>query len=196
MTIQEAKEFYFRCLCSDYNMFNADEAKYAEFNNLIDPDTKKKFFLEYMDVLLKRVYDEPEKSAFSFNNVLTKLGKRASEFKPYAKSVVQIFEECPFPDNFAKLMVMESIVGSGYIDGWGSGYSILCFYDDYSERIWQASKQYIDIAFDQPVPEYYKSACLIPVEVMNDRAKKVRALNDERFNYVRSDEFRGKRNKE
>jgi len=109
-------------------------------------------------------------------------------------ATIQIFEECPFPDDFAKLMVMESIVGNSYTDGWGSGYSILCFYDDYSERIRMASEQYLNIVFDKPVPEYYKSACHLPIEVINNRAQKVKTLNPERFNYVHSDEFRKKIN--
>lgn len=195
MTIQEAKEFFFQNLCSDYNMLKSDEAKFAAFKNMIDPATRKKLCLEYMEVLLKRIYEEPEKSAVSFGTFLSKLGIREEEYKPYAEKAVRIFEECPFPDDFAKLMVMESIVGSTYIDGWGSGYSILCFYGDFSKRIRRASEQYIHIAFDRPIPEYYKSACHIPLEVMKNRADGVRAMNIERYDYVHSVEFKERRMK-
>ncbi len=194
MTIQEAKDFFFQNLCSDYNMFNTNAVKYSAFQNLVDPDMKSQFCMEYMEVLSKRIYEEPEKSAFSFDTLLSKLGKRDKKYESYAERAVQIFEDCPFMDDFAKLMVMESMTGSALADGWGSGYSILCFYGDYAKRIRVASEQYMNIAFDKPVPDYYKSACHIPIEVMNHRADEVKTMNAERFAYVCSDEFKKKRN--
>ena len=56
MTTQEAKEFYFKCACIDYNMFNSNEEKYHEVLKCSNVEIRKEWRKEYIGNRIDLIY--------------------------------------------------------------------------------------------------------------------------------------------
>ncbi|MCQ2521585.1 MAG: hypothetical protein MJ105_04325 [Lachnospiraceae bacterium] len=195
MTIQEAKEFYFKCMCIDYNMFNSNVEKYHDVLRCSTIEMRDEWKIEYIGNRAELVYTDVENASHHFRNACLLLCKRDPRMRDLAKRIVEIFEECPFQDDLSKLIVKEGICDEKS-KPWYSGFSTICFYGEYAERLKNAiddkySKLFSD---EQKFNDFCEKSPLIGNGIVSKdsllrRAKESSVVADFLYEYMKSDKF-------
>lgn len=194
MTIQEAKEFYFKCMCIDYNMFNSNVEKYHDVLSCSTKDMRLEWKLEYIQSRIDLIHTDVDDAPHHFRNARLLLSSRDNRMTDLARQIVEVYEECPFMDELSKLIVAEGI----YDDiktTWYSGFSTICFYGDYSDRLKEATyKYYINLHFDENVLEEICKKIpgfrnVVNLEKLIKRADVIKEACDNAYAYIHSEKF-------
>lgn len=195
MTIIEAKEFYFKCMCIDYNMFNSNEEKYHDVLRCSTKEMRDEWKIEYIENRAELVYTDVENASHHFRNAFLLLCKRDVKMEYLAEKIVDIFEDCPFQDDLSKLIVAEGICDDKS-KPWYSGFSTVCFYGNYAERLKNAiddkySKLFID---EQRFNDFCEKSPLIGNGIVSKdsllrRAKEISVAANILYEYVKSSNF-------
>ena len=184
MTLEEAKQLYFKYGCSFYNLSRDDNDAVNEIAKIASVEQRENWNIEYMDLKLSHISDSKD-SGTIFISVLSLLKNRNSSYKRQAEELIKIYKECPFTDDVQKLLVAEEMFG-GNQSNYHSGCAVLCFYGDFIEDINEASYKYQNLSFTDGAEIY--SFSYSPDE-LNERAKKLMGRPEILYKYIRSDEF-------
>lgn len=194
MEIQEAKEFFYKCNCIDYNMFNANEKLYHEVLSCSTKEQREQWAIEFVEYKADLVYTDPEDGANHFRTACLLLSRRDMRYKKGAEKLVKIYEEAPFLDKFDKLIVAEGVVGNSHAP-WGNGFTAMCYYDDYANRLKIANDNiYSKLEFDErDIEEIHRKlpnmSSFLTKEKITQRANKIKEGCEIAYSYMYSDKY-------
>lgn len=194
MTLEEAKNFYFKCMCIDYNMFNSNVEKYHELLQISTKEIRKEWEIEYIDSRINLIYTDKNDAAHHFRNASLLLARRDMKLKNLAERIVEVYETCPFEDNFSKLMVAEGLFDEP-TRPWGNGMTALYYYYDCAEEIKNATDRiYSQLSFDADsmklIYEKYPSIKgFLTYEKISARASKIAINSEIAYAYLHSDKY-------
>ncbi len=144
MTLEEAKEFYFRYNGFSFHMDREEPRKYNSFRNLdIGKDVLEKWDEELLDDYFRSLSSAPDRAWVSHGNILKIISRNNCDAEKYLSLLLDEMENMEDLDLSNTTLLIENMAGrtEPMTDG---GVYIFCKYPDLAEKMGRVMERLID----------------------------------------------------
>lgn len=168
MTLEEAKEFYFRYLGSLFHMDREEPAAYGSFKMLgLGKDTLREWDEELLDGLFQKLWSEPDRVWAAHERIVRIIARNNCDTQKNVGRLLDEMEKMEDLDEFNATLIIENMAGRTDPMNDGGVYAV-CAYsglaarmDDIMERLIAACSAHheADARFDEAVRRYRSAWC-------------------------------------
>ncbi|MBR2801783.1 MAG: hypothetical protein IKE21_04175 [Erysipelotrichaceae bacterium] len=112
MTLEEAKEFYFRYSGHSFHMGREEPEKYRAFRQLsLSEETLKEWDEELLEDLFAGMWTDPQRVWIVHESILSILRRERCDTKRYGERLFKEMEKMDRLDQFQRVLILENMAG-------------------------------------------------------------------------------------